>query len=70
MRVREREISNQIVTQVFISKEEAEDSINQEKIQELKEENQNVVVFSAGNIDMAQTLKGMLQIMNNKVMIN
>lgn len=65
MKVQKVNVDNKMVTQVFISKSEAEDITIQEKIKELKKEEINVVVFSAGEIDTAKTLKYMLQTMIN-----
>lgn len=70
MKIQEEKIENRVVTQVFISQEEAEDEENQKKIEKLKKEKGNVVVFCAGNKDMEITLQGMLQVLRNNVTIN
>ena len=67
MKVQKSIIDNKTVTQVFLSKEESK---NKELIKELKQENQNVVLFLSGNKNIAESLKYMLQFMKNKVEVN
>lgn len=66
MKVQKLLIENKEVTQIFLNQEEAEKIENQNKIQQLKNESQNVVMFLAGYRNTGESLKYMLQNMKNK----
>lgn len=69
MKMLEKEIENKEVTQVFISKQEAEDDNIKKIINELKKGNKNIVVFVSGINKAEETLKVMLQFMQNKIAV-
>ena len=65
MKVQKIKILNQDVVQIYINeKEENNDDIKQ-KIENLKKENKNVVIFVSGKEDVASTLQ---YIINKKAM--
>lgn len=70
MKVQETKIENKIITQVFISKEEAEDDEIKQKVEDMKKQGNKVVVFSAGEKEIGKTLKAMLQVMQDRVVVN
>lgn len=65
MKVQEMKINNKYVTHVYIGKDEFTIKEVKEKIDELKKEKREVVVFSGGSKDTSNALKQMLQIEKN-----
>ena len=69
MKIKEITIDNEIVTQVFISNDEAESDKCKQQIKKLKDEKENIVVFRAGNENINKCLTYMLQFMKNKTQV-
>lgn len=61
MRVQQVQIENTTVTHVYVSEEELKNIENKEKLEELKENNKNVVIFQAGNKSTKEVLTNMIQ---------
>lgn len=70
MKVQKSFIENKEVTQIFLNKEESDKIENQQKIERLKNENKNVVLFLAGYKSTADSIKYMLQSIKNKTELN
>lgn len=69
MKVRDVIINNKKVRQIYISKDEANDFEVKDKIKEYKQQN-NVVVFQAGEKDTEISLQHMLQTMKENLVAN
>ena len=69
MKVRDVIINNKKVMQIYISKDEADDFEVEDKIKEYKQQN-NVVVFQAGEKDTEISLQHMLQTLKESLVAN
>lgn len=64
MKIQESIIGNDKIIQIYLNKEENDNSEIQQKIEKLKEDNK-VVLFISGENETEQTLKNMVNIMKN-----
>ena len=67
MRIKEQQICNKKVMQIYLKKQEAENSEIKEKIKNIKMENINVVLFVSGDAEADITIKRMVDVMKNIV---
>ena len=65
MRIKEQQICNKKVMQIYLKKQEAENSEIKEKIKNIKMENINVVLFVSGDAEADITIKRMVDVMKN-----
>ena len=65
MKIQKTKILNQNVMQIYINKREENNNDIKHKIENLKKENKNVVIFVSGKEDISNTLQ---YIINKKAM--
>ena len=70
MRVQEHKIKNKNVIHIYVSEQEKQDANIQEKINQIKAENNNVALFVSGDEEPEKILKEMVKIMKNNVITN
>lgn len=66
MRISENQIENKKVMQIYLSKEEKENNEVQEKIEKIKKERGNIVLFTSGDEKVEEVLKNMIMIMKKQ----
>lgn len=66
MIIRENQIENKKVMQIYLSKEEKENNEVQEKIEKIKKERGNIVLFTSGDEKVEEVLKNMIMIMKKQ----
>lgn len=67
MKIQENIIDGSKVIQIYLSEEEKNDVNIQEKIKQMKDENNYIVLFVSGEKDINKTLKEMVEIMRKTV---
>lgn len=66
MKIKENQIENKKVMQIYLSKEEKENNEVQKKIEKIKKEKGNIVLFTSGDEEVEKALKDMIMIMKNQ----
>lgn len=66
MKIKENQIENKKVMQIYLSKEEKENNAVQKKIEKMKKEKGNIVLFTSGDEEVEKALKDMIMIMKNQ----
>ena len=65
MKLQEHKIDNKKIIHIYLNEQEKQDSELQEKIDKIKAENNNVVLFVSGNDEPERALKEMIKIIQN-----
>lgn len=66
MKIKENQIENKKVIQIYLSEEEKENNEFQEKIEKIKKEKGNIVLFTSGDEEVEKALKDMIIIMKKQ----
>lgn len=66
MKIKENQIENKKVMQIYLSKEEKENNKVQKEIEKIKKEKGNIVLFTSGDEKVEKALKDMIMIMKNQ----
>lgn len=66
MKIKENQIGNKKVMQIYLSKEEKENNKVQKEIEKIKKEKGNIVLFTSGDEKVEKALKDMIMIMKNQ----
>ena len=69
MKILKKQISNEDVTQIFISEQERDDEKIHNKLNTKKNSNKNVVIFLSGKKEVKQTVKTILQLVTNRIAV-
>lgn len=69
MKVLKKQISNEDVTQIFISEQERDDEKIHNELNTIKNSNKNVVIFVSGKKEVKQTVKTILQLVTNRIAV-
>ena len=65
MKLQEHKIDNKKIIHIYLNEQEKQDSELQEKIDKIKAENNNVVLFVSGGNEPDKVLKEMIKIIQN-----
>ncbi len=66
MKIKENQIGNKKVIQIYLTKEEKENKKVQDKIEKIKKEKKYIVLFTSGDKQIEKALKDMIMIMKNQ----